>query len=216
MQRGAAFLCQIASTESHRPVGLFINLAWVKSQMLPGWPRLHKVDRQLFYDGPLRARCSCSTPHAPMRHGWTRRLSIPASLQDSANNFGSLAHPLLFRTKDMCPLGLEDFPARVLLTLRPSLLASHPSHSLAGLVLPSPCTTYGPVVYFLAVSLLTLPVSRPQRSSSDLGGTAIILVAAALLRLALFLALRSWLAKTQIWRGQVHLQRFPDLRTRPW
>ena len=67
MQRGATFPCQIESTESRRPVGLFTNLAWVKSQMLPGWPRLHKVDRQLHYDGLLPARCSCSTPHAPMR-----------------------------------------------------------------------------------------------------------------------------------------------------
>ena len=101
-----------------------------------------------------------------------RKSSIPASLQDLANSFGPPAQLLLLRTKDMCPLELEDFRARVLSTQRPSLLAFLPSHSLAGLALPSLCTTYGPVVHFLAVSLLTLPVSRPQRNSSDLGGTA--------------------------------------------
>ena len=35
VQRGATFLRQIASTESRRPVGLFTDLAWVKSQMAP-------------------------------------------------------------------------------------------------------------------------------------------------------------------------------------
>ena len=43
VQRGATFLRQIASTESRRPVGLFTNLAWVKSQMAAGRPRLYTV-----------------------------------------------------------------------------------------------------------------------------------------------------------------------------
>ena len=70
VQRGAAFLCQIAGAEYHRPVGLFSNLAWVKAQMVPGWPRLYKSDQYLVYDGPLPDRCQCAVRHAPMRGTW--------------------------------------------------------------------------------------------------------------------------------------------------
>ena len=70
VQRGAAFLCQIASTEYRRPLGLLSNLAWVKAQMVPGWPRLYKSDQYLLYDGPLPDRCQCAVRHAPMRGTW--------------------------------------------------------------------------------------------------------------------------------------------------
>ena len=63
------YLCQIASTESRRPVGLFTNLAWVKSQMVPGWPRLSQSGStaSLLRPDLFPGRCSCTTPHAPMK-----------------------------------------------------------------------------------------------------------------------------------------------------
>ena len=70
VQRGAAFLCQIAGTEYRRPVGLFSNLAWVKAQIVPGWPRHYKADQYLLYDGPLPDCCQCAVRHAPMKGTW--------------------------------------------------------------------------------------------------------------------------------------------------
>ena len=67
VQRGAAFPCQIAGAEPRRPVGLFTNLVWVKSQMALGWPRLYKLDKQFYHDGPLPASCSCTKLHVPLR-----------------------------------------------------------------------------------------------------------------------------------------------------
>ena len=159
------------------------------------------VDRQLCYDGPLHAKCSCSTRHARMRGTGGQEAFNSSIVAGFSNNFGSLARPLLLRTKDMCPSGLEDFPARVLSTLRPSLLASHPFHSSAGLVLLSHCTTCWQWSTFsqFPCRLCRCLVGSGVLRTLD-GGTAIILVSAASM-------LRSWLVQTWMWRGQVRLHR---------
>ena len=145
-------------------------------------------------------------PRADEGHGWSRDVQFQHRRRIRQAVL-VLLHIAFLCTKDKCPSLLEALPARVLPSLCPSLLASHLSRSLAGLVQLSLCTALGLVVHFLAVSLLTMPVSRPQRSSSDPGGTATILVSSASLRLALFLALRSWLVQT---RGFRTFERAPN------
>ena len=139
-------------------------------------------------------------PRANERHGWSRDFQFYHlyKLQQAP-------HPLL-QSKDMCPLGLEALPARVLLPLCPSLLASHLFRSLVGLALLSLCTTKGPVVRSLVVSLLTKRALRPQRSSSDLGVTAIMLGSVTSFDTISDNAVRTW-----IWRSRLQLQCLPDL-----
>ena len=83
------------STECRRPVGLFTNFAWVKSQMVPRWPSfrtVRKVGRQLCYDGPLCPQDALARRLTFLREAQkVTKFSIPFLPQDSANFFGHYA-----------------------------------------------------------------------------------------------------------------------------
>ena len=213
VQRGAAFSRQIASTESSRPVGLFTNLTWVKSQMAPGWPRLYKVDRQLLHDGPLPGRCPCTAPHAPMK-GTDRQEMFNSSISAGCSK----------QCRFSCTASSSVYEGHVPLRVGgPSHTFPSPSMSLSSCVSPSSfsgwsgsATTYGPVVRFLAVSSLTTLVPRPLQIFSVPGPMAIIRDSATSLTSARFSTLRSGLVGTWVWRGQLQLHSLVELRKGPW
>ena len=121
VQRAAAFLCQIAGTEHRRPVGLFSNLAWIKAQMVPGWPRLYRADQYLLYDGPLPDFCQCAVRHAPFMGAWDqesfnsshstgfgRACSQHASLRDGGFPGSCSSHSLSHSSCDS-PFSFHDW-----------------------------------------------------------------------------------------------------------
>ena len=75
VQRGAAFPCLIASTESRRPVGLFTSLAWVKSRRSLDGPNFTEwVDSSIMTPSARKMLLHVAS-HSVERHGWSR--SIP-------------------------------------------------------------------------------------------------------------------------------------------
>ena len=58
MRHGSAFLCQRASTDQRRPVGILTNLPAPKSRLSLHWPILERCGDE---------SCSCDPPHAPFR-----------------------------------------------------------------------------------------------------------------------------------------------------
>ena len=118
VQRGAAFLCQFAGTESCRPVGLFTNITAVKAQMVHGWPRLYRVDKYFMYDGPLNDKCSCTKPHTSASAGFGKR-------------FWSLSTHASLVVEEHVPLRAGG-TSSTSSSLSPSHLSSAPLFSLAG------------------------------------------------------------------------------------
>ena len=67
IQRGAAFLCQLAGSKHRRPMGLYTNLSSLQARMNRGWPSLFPLRSDLHYDGPLPPSCPCTSAHAPLK-----------------------------------------------------------------------------------------------------------------------------------------------------
>ena len=67
IQRGAAYLCQLAGSKHRRPMGLYTNLSSFQARMSRGWPSLFHLGSDLHYDGPLPPSCQCTSAHAPLR-----------------------------------------------------------------------------------------------------------------------------------------------------
>ena len=67
IQRGAAFLCQLAGSKHRRPMGLYSNLSSLQACMHRGWPSLFHLGPDLRYDGPLPPSCPCTPAHVPLK-----------------------------------------------------------------------------------------------------------------------------------------------------
>ena len=67
IQRGAAFLCQLAGSKHRRPMGLYTNLSSLQARMSRGWPSLFHLGPNLHYDGPLPPSCPCLSAHASLK-----------------------------------------------------------------------------------------------------------------------------------------------------
>ena len=131
VQRGAAFLCQFAGTESRRPVGLFTNLTGVKAQMVHGWPRLYRVDKYFLYDGPLNDKCSCTKPHTPMRGVNSHEEFHSSASAGFGKRFWSLSTHASLVVEEHVPLRAGG-TSSTSSSLSPSHLSSAPLFSLAG------------------------------------------------------------------------------------
>ena len=59
VQRGAAYMCCLASADSRRPIGMYTNLTALKKEWSPGWPVLAQFKTRYEYKGPLLPNCSC-------------------------------------------------------------------------------------------------------------------------------------------------------------
>ena len=66
-QRGAVYLCRLASAEYRRSVGLLTNVQALSADMYLGWPAFNTQDSTLQYCGPLPSTCACSTMHPSLR-----------------------------------------------------------------------------------------------------------------------------------------------------
>ena len=90
VRRGSAFLCQLASTDQRRPVGIITNLPTLQSQLSLQWPQLERHSDELVYKGPLPGSCSCVPPHAPFRGTDAEEGFISSSSQSPSTNFWSI------------------------------------------------------------------------------------------------------------------------------
>ena len=90
VRRGSAFLCQLASTDQRRPVGIITNLPTLQSQLSLQWPQLERHSDELVYRGPLPESCSCVPPHAPFRGTDAEEGFISSSSQSPSTNFWSI------------------------------------------------------------------------------------------------------------------------------
>ena len=130
VQRGAAFLCQFAGTESRRPVGLFTNIKAVKAQMVNGWPRLYRVNKYFMYDGPVNDKCSCTKPHTPIRGVNSHEEFLSSASAGFGKRFWSLSHASLVVEEHV--LLRAGGTSSTSSSLSPSHLSSAPLFSLAG------------------------------------------------------------------------------------
>ena len=181
------FLCQIASTESRRPVGLFTNLAWVKSQMAPGY----KVDNNFFTTDLSLDDVLNDASRADPRHGWSSYVQFqhlgvggPSHTCPSPSMSLLLRLTFLFFLAGLAPLSLCGVWARG--SLSRSFFTEHAGASSAA------------DFFFGSWTLATILDSATSLTS------------------ARFPTLSSSLVRTWIWRGQLQLHGLLVLRKDPW
>ena len=56
---GAAFMCQLASSDQKRPLDFLTNIHSSQEKFFVGWPSLLLCGASLNYDGPLSQICPC-------------------------------------------------------------------------------------------------------------------------------------------------------------
>ena len=106
VRRGSAFLCQLASTDQRRPVGILTNLPTLQNRLSLQWPILERCGDELFYQGPLPESCPCVPAHAPFKGTDAEEHFVSPSPSRWAQCSGQFAWPISTCTTSI-PLGME-------------------------------------------------------------------------------------------------------------
>ena len=105
VRRGSAFLCQLASTDQRRPVGILTNLPTLQNRLSLHWPILERSGDELFYQGPLPESCPCVPAHAPFNGTDAEEHFVSSSSQSPGTVFWTVWPTSTWTTS--IPLGME-------------------------------------------------------------------------------------------------------------
>ena len=101
VRRGSAFLCQLASTDQRRPVGILTNLPTLQSRLSLHWPILEKMRRRIILPRPTpRIMPLRSSPCSVQGNGCREEHFVSSSSQSPGH---SVLDSLLGRSQRVQP-----------------------------------------------------------------------------------------------------------------
>ena len=105
VRRGSAFLCQLASTDQRRPVGILANLPTLH------WLILERCGDELFYQSPLPESCPCVPAHAPFKGTDAQEHFVSSSSKSPGTEFWKVCLADLSMDSFRFPWGWGFYPA---------------------------------------------------------------------------------------------------------